>query len=155
MPGPALVVGLGNPGPEYERTRHNLGFRVIDVLADRLGARVKPAKGMRALVAEARDGDARIILAKPTTFMNASGAAVSELARYYKVAPRDVVIVHDELDLPVAQLKVKRGGGDPFTTFEYLRTQSLVIVHYWQFSFWRNSGCRAQDAADMAALGLD
>ena len=112
MPGPALVVGLGNPGPEYERTRHNLGFRVIDVLADRLGARVKPAKGMRALVAEARDGDARIILAKPTTFMNASGAAVSELARYYKVDPRDVVIVHDELDLPVAQLKVKRGGGD-------------------------------------------
>jgi len=112
MPGPALVVGLGNAGPEYERTRHNLGFRVIDVLADRLGARVKPAKGMRALVAEARDGDARIILAKPTTFMNASGAAVSELARYYKVAPRDVVIVHDELDLPVAQLKVKRGGGD-------------------------------------------
>ena len=78
MPGPALVVGLGNPGPEYERTRHNLGFRVIDVLADRLGARVKPAKGMRALVAEARDGDARIILAKPTTFMNASGAAVTQ-----------------------------------------------------------------------------
>ena len=112
MPGPALVVGLGNPGPEYERTRHNLGFRVIDVLADRLGERLKPAKGMRALVAEARDGDTRIILAKPTTFMNASGGAVSELARYYKVDPQNIVIVHDELDLPVAQLKVKRGGGD-------------------------------------------
>ena len=112
MPGPALVVGLGNPGPEYERTRHNLGFRVIDVLADRLGARIKPAKGMRALVAEARDGDTRLILAKPTTFMNASGAAVSELARYYKIDPENVVVVHDELDLPVAQLKVKRGGGD-------------------------------------------
>jgi PTH1 family peptidyl-tRNA hydrolase len=112
VPGPALVVGLGNPGPEYERTRHNLGFRVVDVLADRLGARLKAAKGMRALVAEAHDGDRRIILAKPTTFMNASGQAVSELARYYKVDPQDIVIVHDELDLPVAQLKVKQGGGD-------------------------------------------
>lgn len=112
MPGPALVVGLGNPGPEYERTRHNLGFLVVDVLADRLGARIKPAKGMRALVAEARDGDTRIILAKPTTFMNASGAAVAELARYYKVNAENVVVVHDELDLPVAQLKVKQGGGD-------------------------------------------
>jgi len=112
VPGPALVVGLGNPGPEYEQTRHNLGFRVVDVLADRLDARLKPAKGMRALVAEARDGERRVILAKPTTFMNASGQAVSELARYYKVDPNDVVVVHDELDLPVAQIKVKRGGGD-------------------------------------------
>ena len=112
MPGPALVVGLGNPGSEYENTRHNLGFRVVDVLADRIGARLKAAKGMRALVAEARDGERRIILAKPTTFMNASGQAVSELARYYKVDPADIVIVHDELDLPVAQIKVKRGGGD-------------------------------------------
>ena len=112
MPGPALVVGLGNPGPEYERTRHNLGFLVVDVLAARLGARIKPAKGMRALVAEARDGDTRIILAKPTTFMNASGAAVAELSRYYKIPPENVVIVHDELDLPVAALKVKQGGGD-------------------------------------------
>ena len=112
MPGPALVVGLGNPGPEYERTRHNLGFRVIDVLADRLGARLKPVRGMRARAAEARDGDRRIILAQPTTYMNESGGAVSELARYYKVDPHDIVIVHDELDLPVAQLKVKRGGGD-------------------------------------------
>ena len=112
MPGPSLVVGLGNPGPEYEHTRHNLGFLVVDVLAERLGARIKPQKGMRALVAEARDGDARIILAKPTTFMNASGAAVAELARYFKIAPADVVVVHDELDLPVAALKVKQGGGD-------------------------------------------
>jgi len=112
VPGPALVVGLGNPGSEYEHTRHNLGFRVVDTLAERLGARLKPAKGMRALVAEARDGDRRIILAKPTTFMNASGQAVSELARYHKVDPHDIVVVHDELDLPVAQVKVKRGGGD-------------------------------------------
>jgi peptidyl-tRNA hydrolase, PTH1 family len=112
VPGPALVVGLGNPGPEYERTRHNLGFLVVDVLAERLGARIKPAKGMRALVAEARDGETRVILAKPTTFMNASGAAVAELARYYKIPPSNVVVVHDELDLPVAALKVKQGGGD-------------------------------------------
>ena len=97
MPGPALIVGLGNPGPEYEHTRHNLGFGVVDVLADRLGSRLKPAKGMRALVAEARDGDRRVILAKPTTFMNASGQAVSELARYYKVDPNEIVIVDGRL----------------------------------------------------------
>jgi PTH1 family peptidyl-tRNA hydrolase len=112
MVGPALVVGLGNPGPEYARTRHNLGYRVVDVLAERLGARLKPVKGMRALAAEARDGDRRIILAQPTTYMNESGEAVRELARYYKVDVDDIVIVHDELDLPVAQMKVKRGGGD-------------------------------------------
>ncbi|MGZ4141735.1 MAG: aminoacyl-tRNA hydrolase [Actinomycetota bacterium] len=112
MSGPALVVGLGNPGPEYARTRHNLGFRVVETLAARLGARLKPAKGIRALVAETRDGDHRIVLAQPTTFMNASGEAVRALARYFKVDPTDVVIVHDELDPPVAQVKVKRGGGD-------------------------------------------
>jgi len=112
VPGPALVVGLGNPGSEYEHTRHNLGFRVIDLLADRLGARLKAVKGMRARAAEARDGDHRIVLAQPTTFMNESGGAVRELARYYKVDPEDIVVVHDELDLPVAQVKVKRGGGD-------------------------------------------
>jgi PTH1 family peptidyl-tRNA hydrolase len=113
VPGrPALVVGLGNPGPEYARTRHNLGYRVVETIADRLGVRLKPAKGMRALVAEARDGDTRVLLAEPTTFMNESGEAVRELARYYKIPPENIVIVHDELDLPTATIKVKRGGGD-------------------------------------------
>jgi PTH1 family peptidyl-tRNA hydrolase len=110
--GPALVVGLGNPGPEYERTRHNLGYRVVDTLASRLGVSLKPSKGKRALVAEARDGDARLILAEPTTYMNLSGEAVGELARYYKVDLEDIVVVHDDLDLPTAAIRLKRGGGD-------------------------------------------
>jgi len=110
--GPALIVGLGNPGPEYARTRHNLGYRVVDVLASRLGVALKPSKGKRALVAEARDGDARLILAEPTTFMNLSGEAVGELARYYKVDLDDIVVVHDDLDLPTATIRLKRGGGD-------------------------------------------
>ena len=110
--GPALIVGLGNPGAEYERTRHNVGFRVVDVIAARLDARLKPLKGIRAIGAEARDGETRVILAQPTTYMNVSGEAVRELIRYYKVAIEDVVIVHDEVDLPFGALRVKRGGGE-------------------------------------------
>ena len=108
----ALVVGLGNPGPEYERTRHNVGFRVVDILADRLVARLKPVRGLPGLGATGRDGDRQLILAQPTTFMNLSGDAVREFARYYKVGREDIVVVHDELDLPFGQIRVKRGGGD-------------------------------------------
>lgn len=110
--GPALIVGLGNPGPEYARTRHNVGFRVVDLLCERLGARLKPAKGVRAMSAEARDGDQRLVLVEPTTYMNLSGEAVAPLARYHKVEPEAVVVVHDEMDLPLGSIKVKRGGGD-------------------------------------------
>jgi len=110
--GPALIVGLGNPGPEYERTRHNVGFRVVDVLCERLGARLKPAKGIRALAAEGRDGDRRVVLAEPTTFMNFSGEAVAPLARYHKAELDDIVVVHDDMDLPFGAIRVKRGGGD-------------------------------------------
>lgn len=110
--GPALIVGLGNPGPEYARTRHNVGFRVIELLADRLGAKLKPVKGIRALAAEARDGDRRVVLAEPTTYMNLSGDAVAPLARYHKAGLADVVVVHDEMDLPLGAIRVKRGGGD-------------------------------------------
>ena len=110
--GPALVVGLGNPGSEYERTRHNLGFRVVDVLAARFGVRLRAVRGVRALAGDARDGERVIYLAEPLTFMNLSGEAVRELARYYKVEIDDIVVVHDELDLPFGALRVKRGGGD-------------------------------------------
>jgi len=105
-----LIAGLGNPGPEYERTRHNLGFRVADELAARLDARFKRSKH-QALVAEARDGDTRLVLAKPTTFMNDSGRSVALLARYYDVPPERIVVVHDELDLPFGVVRVKLGGG--------------------------------------------
>jgi PTH1 family peptidyl-tRNA hydrolase len=110
LPGLFLVVGLGNPGPEYDRTRHNLGFLVVDELARRLDARLKRSKHS-ALVAETRDGDARIVLAKPQTYMNMSGGAVAALMRFYKAEPSDVVVVHDELDLPFGTVRVKQGGG--------------------------------------------
>jgi PTH1 family peptidyl-tRNA hydrolase len=105
-----LVAGLGNPGPEYERSRHNLGFRTADLLAERLGARFKRSRH-QALVAEARDGETRLILAKPQTYMNDSGRAVGSLARFYKVPLERVIAVYDELDLPLGTVRVKLGGG--------------------------------------------
>ena len=109
-PADLLVVGLGNPGEEYARTRHNVGAEVVELLATRHGAKLKPGKE-RARVDEVRIGEKRVALAIPTTYMNDSGESVGRLARRYGVEPEQVVIVHDELDLPVAVLKVKSGGG--------------------------------------------
>ncbi|MGH2830237.1 MAG: aminoacyl-tRNA hydrolase [Actinomycetota bacterium] len=105
-----LVVGLGNPGSEYERTRHNVGFRVADLLAERFGARFKRGRSS-AMVAETRDGHTRVVLAKPTTYMNLSGNAIAPLAKYFKVPNERIVVVHDEIDLPFGALRVKMGGG--------------------------------------------
>lgn len=109
-PADLLVVGLGNPGAEYARTRHNVGAEVVEELARRHGARLRPGKE-RALVDEVRISDHRVALAVPTVYMNDSGAAVQSLARRHGVAADRIVIVHDELDLPVAVVKVKEGGG--------------------------------------------
>lgn len=109
-PADLLVVGLGNPGSEYARTRHNVGAEVIELLARRHGARLKKAKE-RAMVDEFRLEGRRIALATPLTYMNESGQAVGPLARRLGVPAERIVIVHDELDLPVAALKVKAGGG--------------------------------------------
>ena len=109
-PADLLVVGLGNPGSEYEKTRHNVGVDVIELLAQRYGARLKKSKE-RALTDEIRIGEARVALAVPLTYMNESGEAVGPLVRRYGVAPEQVLIVHDELDLPVGALKLKEGGG--------------------------------------------
>ena len=105
-----LVAGLGNPGPEYAKTRHNVGVRVTDELADRLDARFKRSKH-QALVAEARDGDTPVILAQPQTYMNESGRALAALTRYYDVSLERTIVVHDELDLPFGAVRVKLGGG--------------------------------------------
>jgi len=105
-----LVAGLGNSDPEFERTRHNVGFMTAGLLAERLGARFKRSKH-HALVADARDGDAKLILAEPTTYMNESGRAVGALSRFYKIPPERVIAVHDELDLPFGSVRVKFGGG--------------------------------------------
>jgi PTH1 family peptidyl-tRNA hydrolase len=109
-PADLLVVGLGNPGDEYARTRHNVGAEVVELLADRHGAKLKKGKE-RARVDEVRIGGKRVALAIPLTYMNDSGDPVRLLARRYGVEPDQVVIVHDELDLPVATLRVKAGGG--------------------------------------------
>ena len=110
-PADLLVVGLGNPGPEYTRTRHNVGFEVIDLLAQRHHARLKKGKE-KALVDEVRVGSWRVALAEPQTFMNLSGESVAPLVRRYGIEDlRRLVIVHDELDLPLGRLKVKGGGG--------------------------------------------
>lgn len=109
-PADLLVVGLGNPGAEYARTRHNVGADVVAVLAARHGARLRRGKE-RAEVDEVTVGGKRLALAIPTTYMNESGVAVQALARRYGVAPEQLVVVHDELDLPVAALKLKAGGG--------------------------------------------
>jgi PTH1 family peptidyl-tRNA hydrolase len=109
-PADLLVVGLGNPGEEYARTRHNVGAEVIELLADRHGAKLKKGKE-RARADEVRIGDKRVALAIPLTYMNDSGESVRLLVRRYGVEPDQVVIVHDELDLPVATMRVKAGGG--------------------------------------------
>jgi PTH1 family peptidyl-tRNA hydrolase len=105
-----LVVGLGNPGDEYRGSRHNVGADVVELLAQRHGARLRKRKE-RALVDEVTIDGRRVALAIPLTYVNDSGLAVRALARRFGVQPEQVVIVHDELDLPVSQLKVKSGGG--------------------------------------------
>ena len=106
-----LIVGLGNPGPEYETTRHNAGFWLADHLADDLSARFTLEKSFSAWVAKARFDDELILLAKPATFMNRSGTAVGALARFYKLAPKQILVLHDELDLLPGHVKLKQGGG--------------------------------------------
>lgn len=105
-----LVVGLGNPGDEYRGSRHNVGADVVELLAARHGGRLRKRKE-RALVDEVTIDGRRVALAVPLTYVNDSGLAVGALVRRFGVSPEQLVVVHDELDLPVAQLKVKSGGG--------------------------------------------
>ncbi len=110
--GPQLVVGLGNPGPQYAKTRHNLGFMVADLLAARMGASFKVHKRSGAEVATGRLGGRPVVLAKPRTYMNESGRHVSPLAKFYSVDPADVIVIHDELDIDFGRVRLKRGGGE-------------------------------------------
>jgi PTH1 family peptidyl-tRNA hydrolase len=106
-----LIVGLGNPGPEYARNRHNLGFLVADELAERVGARFKRDRS-RAQLATGRLTGTPVVLAKPMTFMNASGRPVAALRAFYKVPGDRIVVIHDELDIPFGDIRLKLGGGD-------------------------------------------
>jgi PTH1 family peptidyl-tRNA hydrolase len=112
-----LVVGLGNPGPAFASHRHNIGYRVVEELARRMQLRFRVVRGIRAEVADGRIGPPggdgpRLILAKSRTFMNETGWAVARLLAYYKREPPQMIVVHDELDIDVGQLRVKFGGGD-------------------------------------------
>ena len=112
MPGPALVVGLGNPGTEYAETRHNVGVRVVELLAARAGGGRFSKHKANADVLEGRLAGRRAVLAVPRTYMNVSGGPVAGLLRYYGVAPDDLVVVHDDLDLGFGVVRLKQGGGE-------------------------------------------
>jgi len=105
-----LFVGLGNPGAEYEATRHNAGFWWLDALGAKLGARLVPERSYQALAARVNGPQGPVWLLEPMTFMNRSGFAVATLARFFKIEPRQILVVHDELDLLPGQAKLKFGG---------------------------------------------
>lgn len=107
-----LVVGLGNPGPQYAKTRHNIGFMVADVLAARIGAPFKLHKKSGAEVVTGRLGGRPVVLAKPRCFMNESGKQVGPLAKFYSVSAGDVIVIHDELDIDFGKIRLKLGGGE-------------------------------------------
>lgn len=106
-----LLVGLGNPGPEYEATRHNAGFWWVDAAARQLGARLSAERAYFGLVGRVNRPTGPVWLLQPQTYMNVSGKSVAALARFFKIAPQEILVVHDELDLLPGQIKLKQGGG--------------------------------------------
>ena len=109
---PALIVGLGNPGAQYEKTRHNVGFMVADALAGRVGSAFSSHKKSNSDIVQARLGRRSVVIAKPRTFMNLSGQPVAALARFFSVDAANIVVVHDELDIDFGALRLKLGGGE-------------------------------------------
>jgi len=104
-----LIVGLGNPGLSYKKTRHNAGFQALDVLAEQIGVRLK-TKGFSALYGEGRIGNERVILMKPQTYMNLSGDAVQQLLHFYKLEPEKLIVLYDDIDLPIGSLRIRANG---------------------------------------------
>ncbi|MBO8138095.1 MAG: aminoacyl-tRNA hydrolase [Desulfotomaculum sp.] len=104
-----MIVGLGNPGPEYSKTRHNVGFMVLDKLAGNLNTAVNKNK-FKALMGEAEVNDEKVLLIKPQTYMNLSGEAVGRLAQWYKISPQDVVVIYDDMDLPLGKMRIRLKG---------------------------------------------
>lgn len=106
-----IIVGLGNPGKDYERTRHNAGFMVVDAMAKHIGATWKHEPKLRSMIAEGIIEEQKVTLVKPTTYMNASGEAVRLVMDYLKVLPASVLVVSDDIDLPLGQLRFRSEGG--------------------------------------------
>lgn len=147
-PGPALVVGLGNPGPEYAETRHNVGFRVVELLATRAGGGRFSKHRSNADVWEGRLAGRRVVLAKPRTYMNVSGGPVANLARYFSVPVEDIVVVHDELDLDFGVVRLKRGGGEGGHNGLRSITSSTGAREYLRVRFGIGRPPGRQDPAD-------
>ena len=142
-----LVVGLGNPGPSYAGNRHNAGFMVADLLAERMGGRFKAHKG-RADVVEGRLVGQRVVLAKPKGYMNTSGGPVASLRTFFKVPTERIVVVHDELDIPFAALRLKLGGGDNGHNGLRSITSALGSKDYLRVRFGVGRPPGRQDPAD-------
>lgn len=104
-----IIVGLGNPGSQYDRTRHNVGFRAIDALADSLGVKITRSR-FRALTATATIGGEKVLLMKPQTFMNASGMAVEPAAAFYKVPADRILVIFDDISLPIGKIRIRADG---------------------------------------------
>jgi len=150
MDEPWLLVGLGNPGREYAGHRHNVGFMVADLLARRTGAKFGRHKRAHAEVAEGRlfVGGPRVVLVKPLTYMNLSGGPVASLAQFFKVPVENVVAVHDELDVPYGQIRVKRGGGEGGHNGLRSMSKSLGSKEYARVRFGIGRPPGRQDPAD-------
>ncbi len=148
VPGPALVVGLGNPGPEYEATRHNVGFRVVELLAARAGGGRFSKHRTNADVLEGRLAGRRVVLAKPRTYMNLSGGPVAGLAHYFSVPVADVVVLHDELDLDFGVVRLKRGGGEGGHNGLRSISKALGTKEYLRVRFGIGRPPGRQDPAD-------
>jgi PTH1 family peptidyl-tRNA hydrolase len=129
-----LVVGLGNPGPSYAGNRHNAGAMVLDLLAERMGARFKSHR-TRNDVVEGRLGGRRVVLAKPRCYMNESGGPVKALRDFYKAPTERIVVVHDELDIPYGAIRLKKGGGDNGHNGLRSITKSLADKEYLRVRF--------------------
>jgi peptidyl-tRNA hydrolase, PTH1 family len=142
-----LVVGLGNPGPRYAGTRHNVGFLVVDLLAERMGGRFKAHRG-RADVVEGRLAGVPAVLAKPRSYMNESGGPIVAVSRFYKVPVDRLTIVHDDLDLPFGTLRLKRGGGDGGHNGLRSATAALGSREYARVRFGIGRPPGRQDPAD-------
>ena len=147
---PHLVVGLGNPGPAYRGNRHNVGFMVLDLLAERVGGRFSKHKA-RADVVEGRLGPPpapRVVLAEPRSYMNESGGPVAGLCGFYKIPVERLVVVHDELDLPYGSLRLKLGGGDNGHNGLRSITRSLGSREYLRVRFGIGRPPGRMDPAD-------
>jgi PTH1 family peptidyl-tRNA hydrolase len=144
---PMLVVGLGNPGPRYVANRHNIGFLVADEIADRVGGKFKSHKG-GADVLEGRLGGRRVTLAKPRSYMNVSGGPVVGIARFYKLPAENLIVIHDELDLPFGAVRLKLGGGENGHNGLRSITKSLGTREYLRVRFGIGRPPGRMDPAD-------